>query len=125
MKSLALAPPLTPADDGQIDGLAPLARMAFAGSDLEPLRIRLLERARQNHKDANVLMDLSTVLHLTGQRDLGVSMQALALSIQQLYTVRGSREPAGIRLLAILSPGDLAENNALEFLVEGSDIRLE
>src|ERR1019366_2653189 len=31
----------------------------------------------------------------------------------------------GIRLLAILSPGDLAENNVLEFLIEGSDISLD
>ena len=28
-------------------------------------------------------------------------------------------------MLAILSPGDLAENNVLEFLIEGSDIALD
>ena len=70
-------------------------------------------------------MDLSTVLQLMGQREVGLSLQAVALEIQQLYRLRCSAESAGIRLLAILSPGDLAENNALEFLIEGSDITLD
>jgi hypothetical protein len=121
----ASTPLLTHDDGSQLNGLASLARMAFAGADLEPLRSRLLDRATHSRNDANALMDLSTVLHLTGRRDLGLSMQALALDIQQLYSLRCSEEPVGIHLLAILSPGDLAENNALEFLVEGSDIRLD
>ena len=113
-------------DDGeQLMGLAPLARMAFAGADLGPLKARLLDRLAQNENDANALMDLSTVLQLMGHRQLGLSMQALALGIQQLYRLRCSADSVGIRLLAILSPGDLAENNALEFLIEGSDIALD
>jgi hypothetical protein len=106
-------------------GLAPLARLAFAGADLSPMRARLLERLAHNENDANALMDLSIVLQLMGQRDLGLSMQALALDSQQLYRIQSSVNPAGTRLLAILSPGDLTENNALEFLVEGSDITLD
>jgi hypothetical protein len=70
-------------------------------------------------------MDLSTVLQLMGQRQCGLSLQAMALDIRRLYRLRSSADPAGIRLLAILTPGDLAENNALEFLVEGSDISLD
>jgi len=118
---------LTPAaDEGQqLLGLAPLARMAFAGADLGPMKALLLERLAQNENDANALMDLSIVLQLMGQRDLGLSMQGLALDIQQRYRVRGSAHCGGIRLLAILVPGDLSENNALEFLVEGSDITLD
>src|SRR5450631_4113315 len=60
-----------------------------------------------------------------GQRDLGLSLQGLALEIQPLYRLQAADGGAGIRLLAILSPGDLAENNILEFLIEGSDISLE
>jgi hypothetical protein len=52
-------------------------------------------------------------------------LQALALAIQQFYQSPCPANPPQIRLLAILSPGDLAENNALEFLVEGSDIALD
>jgi hypothetical protein len=61
-----------------------------------------------------------------GQRDLGLSLQALALEIQPLYHLRtAAAGGAGIRLLAFLSPGDLAENNILEFLIEESDISLD
>jgi hypothetical protein len=106
-------------------GLAPLARMAFAGADLGPVKARLLDRLARNENDANALMDLSIVLHLTGQREVGLSVQALALDIQQIYHLGCSADSVGIRLLAILSPGDLAENNVLEFLIEESDIALD
>jgi hypothetical protein len=64
-------------------------------------------------------------LHLMGQRECALSVQALALDIQQVYRLRGSGDSVGIRLLSLESPGDLTENNALEFLVEGSDITLD
>ena len=111
-------------DNGHLLGLAPFARMAFAGADLGPLKERLLARVAQDGNDAGALMDLSIVLQLMGQRELGLSVQALALGIRQTYRVRGSAGPA-IRLLAIVGPGDLAENNALELLIEGSDISLD
>ena len=106
-------------------GLAPLARVAFAGGDLGPWRARLLDRLSRHENDANALLDLSTVMHLMGQRDLGLSLQRLALDIQQLYRLPGAAGGAGIHLLAILTPGDLAENNVLEFLIEESDISLD
>jgi hypothetical protein len=106
-------------------GLASLAKTAFQGADLGSLRSLLLDRVARNETDANALMDLSTVLHLMGQRDRALSVQALALDIQQVYRLRGSADSVGIRLLAFVSPGDLTENNALEFLVEGSDITLD
>jgi hypothetical protein len=121
----ASAPGLTNDNTEQLIGLAPLARMAFAGADLGPLKARLLDRLAHNENDANALMDLSTVLQLMGQRQVGLSIQALALDIQQLYRLRCSANSVGIRLLAILSPGDLAENNVLEFLIEESDITLD
>jgi hypothetical protein len=126
----ATCPPAVPeaiahADSGQFIGLARLARMAFSGQDLAPIRTRLFERLASNDHDANALMDLSTVLQLMGQHDLGLSMQALALGIQQVYRLENSTGTPGIHLLAFLGPGDLAENNALEFLTEGSDITLD
>jgi hypothetical protein len=106
-------------------GIARLARLAFAGEDLGPCRARLLHRLSRNENDANALLDLSTVIQLMGQRDLGLSLQGLALEIQPLYRLRATAAGPGIRLLAILSPGDLAENNVLEFLIERSDITLD
>jgi len=121
----ASAPGLANNADERLIGLAPLASMAFAGADLGPLKARLLDRLAHNENDANALMDLSIVLQLMGQRQCGLSIQALALEIQPLYRLRCYANSVGIRLLAILSPGDLAANNALEFLIEGSDITLD
>ena len=131
MTSPAIASPLWPparfmgVRDGELLGLARLARMAFRGADLSPVKTRLLERLASNDNDANALMDLSIVMQLMGQRDLGLSMLALALGIRRTYRLTGTGEGPGLRLLVILSPGDLAENNALEFLTEGSDVTLE
>jgi len=112
------------ADAAPLIGLACLARMAFAGADLAPVKQALLDRLARNENDANAWLDLSVVLQLAGQRDLGLTMQEFALQIQQLYSVPAAVSPPAIRLLAILSPGDLAGNNALEFLTEDSDIDL-
>jgi hypothetical protein len=111
--------------DTQLIGLARLARMAFAGTDLGPLKAHLLERISRDARDANALMDLSAVLQLMGQREAGISSQAAALEVRQLYRLDCSAPSAAVRLLAILSPGDLAQNNVLEFLIEESDITLD
>jgi glutathione synthase/RimK-type ligase-like ATP-grasp enzyme len=119
----AIEPAIEPAVESLI-GLARLARLAFAGTDLDPVKTLLLHRLVHNQQDANALMDLSMVCQLMGQRDLGLTMQGLALRIQQVYSLPPAA-PARVRLLAILSPGDLAENHALEFLIENSDIALD
>jgi len=118
--NIHLSEPNDLSDDAtRLIGLASLAKMAFDGADLAPLRARLLDRAAHSETDANALMDLSTVLHLMGQRECALSVQALAIDIRQIYRLRCSGDPAGIRLLAIMSPGDLTENNALEFRLVG------
>jgi hypothetical protein len=106
-------------------GLAPLMRQAFSGVDLRPFGTRLVERAGKYPRDANTLMDLSTVLQLTGNRDLGLATQAQALTIQQHYQLTAPSGHANIRLLAIVSAGDLMANTPLEFLIEKSDIALD
>jgi hypothetical protein len=102
-----------------------MARTVFAGGDMQPWTAHLLRRLSENQHDANAFLDLSTALQLVGQRDLGLSMQALALQMQQLYQIRCAAEKPAVRVLALVSPGDLAENNTLELLVEDSDIALD
>lgn len=109
----------------QLIGLAALMRMAYSGVDLAPLGTQLIERATRNPDDANALMDLSTVLQLRGNRDLALATQAQALEMQQLYRAPTVAGQAGIRLLAIMGPGDLMANTPLEFLLEKSDVRLD
>jgi len=68
---------------------------------------------------------LSTVLQLTGNRELGLATQAQALKLQQHYRLATASKPATIRLLAIVAGGDLMANTPVEFLVEGGDVALE
>jgi hypothetical protein len=107
-------------------GLASLARWAFDGTDLAPIGSRLIERVMADAQDAAALLDLSTIMQLAGDRDAGMAWQAHALRVQRLYR----RPPArvardGIRLLALLAPGDFMANTPLEFLLEDSDVTLD
>jgi glutathione synthase/RimK-type ligase-like ATP-grasp enzyme len=106
-------------------GLAPLMRQAFSGIDLRPFGARLVERAKANPNDANTLMDLSTVLQLTGNREVALAAQAQALKLQQHYRLATASAAASIKLLAIVSAGDLMANTPVEFLVEGGDVALD
>lgn len=112
-------------NQGQLIGLAVLMRMAYSGVDLAPLGEQLITRAQRNPNDANALMDLSTVLQLRGNRDIALVIQAQALEMQQLYCPLTVGGQAGVRLLAIMGPGDLMTNTPLEFLLEESDVALD
>jgi hypothetical protein len=83
----------------------------------------LKARAEQNPADANALMDLSTALQLHGMRDVGLSTLSLALQSSRIYELPARRSPA-LRLLSIMSPGDLMSNAPLSFLFEESDVAL-
>ena len=107
-------------------GLASLARMAFAGVDLNPLGRELIARATAHPEDAGTLMDLSMLLQLAGDRANGIAVQTQALRLQRLYRqapVAPARD--GIRLLAFVVPGDFMANTPLEFLLDGSDVTLD
>jgi len=106
-------------------GLAPLMRQAFSGVDLRPFGGKLVQRAQRYPRDANTLMDLSIVLQLTGNHGLGLATQAQALQIRQHYHLPASSGIAAIRLLVIVSAGDLMANTPVEFLVEDSDVALD
>lgn len=106
-------------------GLAVLARIAFSGGDLAELGSALLARTSVDPRDGNAWMDLSIIAHLSGNRELGLAMQEQALAIRPVYQLASATSPPRARVLALLVPGDLTENNALEFLLEGSDVQLD
>ena len=112
-------------DDSALMGLASLMTTAYAGIDINPIGARLLERAAADPKDANALMDLSTLLQIKGDPQVAAAVQTQALQTQQLYSLPAAGERAGIRLLALMTPGNLSANTPLEFLVEDSDIALD
>lgn len=112
-------------DNTPFIGLAPLMRQAFSGVDLKPFGAQLIDRLSRHPEDAHTLMDLSTVLQLTGNRDIALATQMQALELQQIYHVPAATPEPKIRMLALMAPGDLMANTPLEFLLENSDVALD
>ena len=103
---------------GDCIGLAALSRLAFNGNDLQPLFAALLERVNQRPGDAPAMMDIATLLLLSGDRANGLAVQARALAVRAHYHRAGGAD--GLRVLAIMAPGDTMANTPLDFLLEGS-----
>ena len=106
-------------------GLAPFLRMSIAGVDLKPVAQDLLAQAQAAPRDANLWMNLSIAMLCLGQRELGLAMQAQALELTRSYRIRAAQQPASLRVLMLMAPGDLAANTPLECLLEDSDVDLE
>ena len=123
----SVMPQLLPSNevDQPFKGLAALMTLAFRGVDLGPLGQTLLERAERipGPSSADALMDVATILHIKGNREVALRMQACALELKQLYRLSAKEQPA-VRILALYAQGDLNSNTPLEFLVENSDIEL-
>lgn len=105
-------------------GLAPFLRASIAGTDLRPFSQEMLTLAEQCPDDANLWMNLAIAMLCMKQRELGLSIQNEALSLQRLYHLPAARQPARFRLLMLMAPGDLSANTPLECLLEDSDIEL-
>jgi glutathione synthase/RimK-type ligase-like ATP-grasp enzyme len=105
-------------------GFAPFLRMNIAGTDLLPVHREMLARVERRPDDTNLWMNLANVLLCLGERDLGLKIQAYALGRKRAYRLAASRQPAKLRLLLLLMPGDLAANTPLDCLLEASDIDL-
>jgi hypothetical protein len=125
MTSNATLQSYTQNDEFPLIGLAPLMRQAFSGVDLKPLGTQLINRSSQYPDDAHTLMDLSTVLQLTGNREIALATQLHALELQQIYRIPAVTPEPKIKLLALMAPGDLMANTPLEFLLENSDVSLD
>jgi tetratricopeptide (TPR) repeat protein len=104
-------------------GLVELMRLAHHGVDLSPLGQALIQKTIENPDDANALLDLSIVLQLRGNRDVALQIQAQAIELQREYLVP-NHSPTNLRVLSLLSAGDLMANTPIEFLLENSSVAL-
>ena len=107
---------------GDCIGLAALSRLAFHGGDLQPLFGALVARTNARPDDAAALMDVAPLLLLSGDRANGLAIQARALAMRATYRRAGAA--GGLRVLAIMAPGDTMANTPLDFLLEGSGATL-
>ena len=106
-------------------GCLPLFRMEKAGTDMTAVASALVAQAKSNVNAANSLMDLSWIFTFKGEPDMALSTQVLALELRQHYILRPQRGQVGLRLLALMTPGDYLGNTPLEFLLEDSDVELQ
>lgn len=102
-------------------GLAPFLRLSINGADLRQIAQALLDKAHQDQDNPALWMNLSTAFFAIGERQLGLAMQETALQQQRIYTLPAQQQPARLRLLVLLSAGDLAENTPVDCLLENSE----
>jgi len=103
-----------------IAGLAVFAQMIFNQQDLNPIWNILVEAASNDPPDPGALLNMSMLLQLTGQPEPGLDLQNQALSITRMFK-RIHGDGSGLRILAIVTPGDFMANTPLDFLLSGSD----
>jgi hypothetical protein len=104
-------------------GIAKLMRLIQVEAELAVVWDGLLARVAGDEADAGALLDISTLLQMSGQPEKGLELQAQAIARQPCYrTVHGTG--TGLKILAFMAPGDLMANTPLDFLLEGSDAEL-
>jgi hypothetical protein len=110
-------------DPAAILGTAALVGLAYAGGDLEDVWGRLVCRVTADPADAAALLDMAVMLQASGQRDKGLELQSAALRMRRCYYRLYGRGD-GLRVLAFVTAGDLMANTPVDFLLEGSNIKL-
>ncbi|MDD2702120.1 MAG: hypothetical protein PHH36_12930, partial [Sideroxydans sp.] len=105
-------------------GLAPFLRASVGGQALKPHAEALLAEAQQRQTDGPLWMNLSVAMQCIGQRDIGLSIQAMALEQQRIFHLPAMQQPVLTRLLVLMAPGDIAANTPIDCLLERTDVDL-
>lgn len=112
-----LRPPL-------IEGMARLTHRAFAGESLVSLLASPQRTATSLPEAAALLLDASWANQLCFRQEQGLALQAQALQHCQIFRVRPAAEQ-GLRVLALMAPGDLMVNTPLDFITGHAGIALD
>ncbi|OZB37191.1 MAG: hypothetical protein B7X35_05235 [Halothiobacillus sp. 14-56-357] len=105
-------------------GLAPFLRASIEGQDLQAFARAALGNLNQFPLDANLWMNLSTLMFSLGQRESAFATQNQGLTLQRSFEIPALTQPSSFRILMLMVPGDIAANTPLDCLLEGSDIDL-
>ncbi len=98
--------------------------MSIAGIDFTAQTQEMIAQAEQNPDDAMLWMNLSTAMMSLKHEDLGITIQEQALAQQRIYARPAAVQPAKVRLLMLVVPGNLSANVPLDCLLENSDVDL-
>lgn len=105
-------------------GLAPFLRASIEGQDLQAFARAALGNLNQYPQDANLWMNLSTLMFSLGQRESAFATLKQGLWLQRSFEIPALTQPSRYRLLMLMVPGDIAANTPLDCLLEGSDVDL-
>ena len=105
-------------------GMAKLAKLAFDGGNLRPLRQELIERIQNGTAEAGEGLDLSLIVQLLGDKQAGLEVQHEVLKAHQLFRVPCDSENPRLRVLALAAETDMGSNTPIEFLLDQSDVEL-
>ena len=103
-----------------LTGVSPLIRKLYNKQDVTAEFNALVARYTADCMDLPALLDLSLLLHTTGQVEKGLELQAAALSLRRVYK-RVHGDGTGLRVLCFMSAGDMTANTPVDFLLEGSN----
>jgi glutathione synthase/RimK-type ligase-like ATP-grasp enzyme len=109
-------------------GFAGLWRLELSGMEIARLGPMLEARLARNPNDAAAMMDIATLSILTlkpENRAFALSVQSRAIDLQQVYRLSAAHDPAGVRMLVLMSPGDMTAVTPVDCLVEHSDVELQ
>jgi hypothetical protein len=111
-------------------GLAPattvdpavFVRTAFEGRPLATLIEQRLASLSGKPEDAAALLELGVLFQLVGQKERGLDCQRLAIGSERIY--RQSAAASTLRVLMLVTAGDLMANTPLELMVEGRGVEI-
>ena len=84
----------------------------------------LLEEASMDLDEANRFMRMFYLFQGTQQEAFSLELQKKALSIRQIFKINLNNEQEGLRVLAVMAPGDMMQNLPLDYLLERQGIEL-
>ena len=102
-----------------------LAALALAGTDLAPVWNALVERTTGNRPDAAAFLDLATIAHIQGRPSDRAIMRARAFGLTRVFRQPFAAAADTTRVLAFMSGGDYLANMPIDFLLDGSSVRLD
>ncbi|MGU3450138.1 ATP-grasp domain-containing protein [Methylobacterium sp. 391_Methyba4] len=105
-------------------GPARLIRAAFEASDMAALAQEILARSPDGVIDAGAAMDLATILLLMHRTDEALQLQTDILQGQRLFSLRSNPDQARVRVLILVTAGDLMANTPIDFLLNDDDFSL-
>ena len=102
---------------------ASFVRLAFQGVPLAPLIQERLASLKPGVAGAAGLLELGTLFQLTAERARAMECQRLALGTERLFR-HGHASPQGLRILMLVTAGDLMTNTPLELMLEGRNVEV-